>query len=129
MRGAGCRPCAALPHSTRRPSEIDTMRMLTTCVCVLVICAGNASAQLKPSREATDEVNGIVKSADLEKGTITVKEGEKERTLPVAKNARFQPCLNPAKNVGDLKVGTFVVLFTAEREGKLIVIELAEDKK
>ena len=36
---------------------------------------------------------------------------------------------SPAKTAGDLKVGTFIVLFTAERDGKVIVIDLGEDKK
>lgn len=105
------------------------MRMLATCVCVLVLGAGNANAQLKPLKEVTGEVHGIVKSSDAEKNTVTVKVGEKEQTLTIAKDARFQPCLSPAKTVSALKAGTFVVLFTAERDGKAIVIDLAEDKK
>ena len=52
----------------------------------------------------------------------------KEQTLLVDKDARYQPCLGKAKAAADLKIGTFVVLFTAERNGKLVVIDLAEDK-
>ena len=105
------------------------MRLLTSCVCVLVICAGSANAQLKPVKGVTGEVHGIVKSTNAKESTVTVTVGEKEQTLTIAKDARFQPCLSPAKAAGDLKAGTFVVLFTAEREGKVIVIDLAEDKQ
>src|SRR5215471_6512451 len=95
------------------PPECVMLRLLTSCVCVLVICAGNANAQLKPVKGVTGEVHGIVKTTDAEKSTVTVTVGEKEQTLPIARDARFQPCLSPAKAAGDLKVGTFVVLFTA----------------
>ena len=105
------------------------LRLLTSCVCVLVICAGSANAQLKPVKGVTGEVHGIIKSTNAEKSTVTVTVGEKEQTLTIAKDARFQPCLAPAKAAGDLKVGTFIVLFTAERDGKVIVIDLGEDKK
>ena len=105
------------------------MRTLTGCVCVLVICAVNANAQLKPLKEVTGEVHGIVKSTNAKESTVTVTVGEKEQTLTIAKDARFQPCLSPAKKAGELKVGTFIVLFTAERDGKLLVIDLGEDKK
>jgi hypothetical protein len=103
--------------------------MLTSCVCVLVICAGSANAQLKPVKGVTGEVHGIIKSTDAKNSTVTVTVGDKEQTLPIAKDARFQPCLAPAKAAGQLKVGTFIVLFTAERDGKTIVIDLGEDKK
>src|SRR5262249_21984495 len=105
------------------------MRMLTSCVCVLVISAGTAKAQLPPVKGVTGEVHGIIKSTDAEKSTVTVTVGEKEQTLTITKDARFQPCLAPAKKAGDLKVGTFIVLFTAERDGKVVVIDLGEDKK
>ena len=105
------------------------MRMLTICVCVLAICAGTARAQLPPVKGVTGEVHGIIKSTDGKNSTVTVTVGEKEQTLTIAKDARFQPCLSPAKAAGDLKVGTFIVLFTAERDGQVIVIDLGEDKK
>jgi hypothetical protein len=105
------------------------MRLLTSCVCVLAICAGNANAQLKPVKGVTGEVHGIIKSTDAEKSTVTVTVGDKEQTLTITKDARFQPCLAPAKTAGALKVGTFIVLFTAERDGKVVVIDLGEDKK
>jgi hypothetical protein len=103
--------------------------MLTNCVCVLVICAGTAKAQLPPVKGVTGEVHGIIKSTDAKNSTVTVTVGEKEQTLTITKDARFQPCLAPAKTAGDLKVGTFIVLFTAERDGKVVVIDLGEDKK
>lgn len=105
------------------------IRMLVGCLCAVVIFAGNARAQLPPVKGVTGDVHGVVKSTDAEKSTVTVKVGDKEQTLTIAKDARFQPCLSPAKSAGQLKPGTFVVLFTAERDGKVIVIDLAEDKK
>lgn len=105
------------------------IRMLSVCVCTLVIFAGNARAQLPPLKGVSGEVHGIVKSTDAKKSTVTVKVGDKEQTLIIAKDARFQPCLSPAKAPADLKVGTFVILYTEKRDGKVIVVDLAEDKK
>jgi len=105
------------------------IRMLVGFLCACLVFTASAQAQLKPLKGVTGEVHGIVKSTDAEKSTVTVTVGEKEQTLTIAKDARFQPCLAPAKAPAQLKIGTFVVLFTAEKEGKLIVIDLAEDKK
>lgn len=105
------------------------IRILAGSLCALLVFAATAQAQLKPLKEVTGEVHGIVTSTNAEKGMVTVKVGDKEQTLTIAKDARFQPCLSPAKKPADLKVGTFVVLFTAERDGKVTVIDLAEDKK
>jgi hypothetical protein len=109
--------------------ESVMIRMLVGCLFAILLFTGNARAQLPPVKGVTGEVHGIVKSMDAEKSTVTVKVGDKEQTLTIAKDARFQPCLNPAKSAGDLKPGTFLVLFTAERDGKVVVIDLAEDKK
>jgi hypothetical protein len=98
-------------------------------VCVLVICASNANAQLPPVKGVTGEVHGIIKSTNGEKSTVTVTVDGKEQTLTIAKDARFQPCLAPAKSAGQLKVGTYIVLFTAQRDGKVVVIDMGEDKK
>ena len=105
------------------------IRMLAGCLCALLVFTTNAQAQLPPVKGVTGEVHGIIKSTDAEKSTVTVKVGDKEQTLTITKDARFQPCLSPAKSAGALKPGTFVVLFTAERDGKVVVIDLAEDKK
>ena len=52
----------------------------------------------------------------------------KEQTVAIEKKARYQPCLGRAKSAADLKTGTFIILFTAERDGRLVAIDLAEDK-
>src|SRR5262245_658486 len=111
-----------LPHPTGpgfRYGECVMLRILIGCVCAVLLFTSNALAQLKPIKGVTGEVHGIIKSTDAKKSTVTVKVGEKEQTLTIAKDARFQPCLSPAKTAGELKAGTFIVLFTADRDGKL----------
>jgi hypothetical protein len=99
---------------------------------ILAIAAGNLNAQFKPVQGVTGEVRGIVKSVDGDKNTVTVAvDGAlfvKEQTVLIDKDARYQPCLGKAKAAADLKIGTFVILFTAERNGKVVVIDLGEDK-
>ena len=110
----------------RRPFVLG----LSTLVVVAV--TSNLCAQFRPLQGATGEVRGIIKSVDGTKNTVTVTvDGAsflKEQTLFIAKDARYQPCLGRAKAATDLKIGTFVILFTAERDGKVVVIDLAEDK-
>jgi hypothetical protein len=107
-------------------------RPLLLGLSILVIAVGDLEAQFKPVKGVTGEVRGIVKSVDGSKNTVTVTVNGalfvKEQTLLIASDARFQPCLGSAKTAADLKMGTFVVLFTSERDGKLMVIDLAEDK-
>jgi hypothetical protein len=107
-------------------------RHLLLGLSILVIAAGNLEAQFKPVQGTTGEVRGIVKSVDGTKNTVTVTVNGalfvKEQTLPIASGARFQPCLGRAKAAADLTIGTFVILFTAERDGKTVVIDLGEDK-
>ena len=106
--------------------------LLLLGLSILVIDAGNLEAQFKPVKGVTGEVRGIVKSVDGSKNTVTVTVNGalfvKEQTLRIASDARFQPCLGKAKAAADLTIGTFVILFTAERDGKTVVIDLAEDK-
>jgi hypothetical protein len=107
--------------------------MVIGCASVLMIlCAGSTNAQFRPVKGVTGEVRGIVKSVDGDKNSVTVTVNGalyvKEQTLPIASNARFQPCLGRAKSAADVKIGTFVILFTAERDGKMLVIDLGEDK-
>lgn len=109
------------------------IRMLfVLTLSILAIGTGNLDAQFKPVQGATGEVRGIVKSVDGDKNTVTVTVNGalylKEQTVVIDKNARFQPCLGRAKSVADLKNGTFLILFTAERDGRVVAIDLAEDK-
>src|SRR5262245_23520829 len=111
------------PHDTHLPASKESVmihRPLLLCLSILVIAVGGVEAQFRPVKGVTGEVRGIVKSVDANKNAVTVTVNGalfvKEQTLPIASDARFQPCLGRAKSAADLKAGTFVILFTAERD-------------
>ncbi len=95
-------------------------RTFLSALSALVLCAGVSLA---------DEIKGKVKSVDADKNTITVTVGDKDQTIPIAKDAEVfslgkgkkgqpGPKVAVTDGIKGVKEGTDVTLTTEKKDDK-----------